>query len=180
MTITEHKFEGDITVYSTVKGFPGPKVVKATCHVTCTQSVGSSYSIQMADFQTDVLRAIKMVTLPGQTPMPVHLRISIPKGGQGTFDAGNRQLTLNCEAHFQLMLGATDLILPNMRSVLELALHTGQADLPVVNSVEGSPVDAGSGDLVLVGSDTLLGGYADLRENQCGMVVKGRLNPPLP
>jgi len=167
---TTHTFTGQVTMYSSVASFPGPKVVEATCTL---ELADDQATVGLRDFETPVLEDVNA----GQSGLGLlSLTIALDEGASGKFSQTDGSMAINCVVIFQFK---TIFKIPVGNTNVALRLVTGSAKLPTVGTKDGMPA-ATDGTVVLVGAGDFEGDLDAMEGKRCGVVLKGVFDPPLP
>jgi hypothetical protein len=153
-------FSGQVTLYSSHSGFPGPKEQPG---VTFRAEFDGS-SVRITQFAPVVVEDI------GTDIGPLDLTVTMSGEGSGSFDAATGALSVNVRFRFKL---SSPLAPP---SRLVLTVHDGPVQMPDGTTRQGSPVEVGSGKLLLVAAGVFEHGALD--GVHCGVILDGALQPP--
>ena len=158
-------FSGQVTMYTTRKGFPGPSVQPVAFKA---QFNGTAWQVAPADFRPVVIPGI---VAQGQT---LTLTVTLKAMATGTADVASGQASL--EAQFRFEFGSRSLPVKLASSLpLTLSSALNQASWPGGPTLSGQPVSAASGALCLAGVGAFVGG--PLGNDQAAILLKGAFTP---
>jgi len=155
---TTMRFIGQVSLYSTLDSFPGPKVQALEFQAIFDD--GGAWNVTVPGFGEIVVHDIDAPT--GK----IKLVVTLTQDAAGSSSKATGDIALKARFNFKIA---------GVSSKLPLPFDTGTHTLPTGAKVDGKPVDVAHGVIALAGKGTFSGGF--LNGKECAVLLEGRFDP---